>query len=671
MKGALASLSRRADATGRHAAPKVASLREFLEQHARVKGRGGDYVPYSFAGREALAEIVDTFDLVMGSHTGQPLKDATIDICGGAQFGKTILALNVGCYLTACRFFNWGYYLPDDDLVEGIVDTKFRPDVIEQIDWVGDLMTLGKFEDARRRRIVNRKGAFMVTDGQRKAQGMIRGMGKIPTTFSMDVAMEDEKDDIKEKNSKFLTGRMTASDLRLRCSIGTQRVHGRGQHKQWRDGSQGVLQFTIPSGEIVLEEHWPQVCRMAIDGTPSPDDPRLDYTAEFVTASGRKYAPDPAAHYYLADPETGAPIDRHAPRWVHRRPERIAQRQWSYRISQLGVAGIDLSQIVSRWKDAVADPESMAVFCCDVLALPRNSSQALSESILERSRGTHDLSVVSPPAEAVFAGLDTGERCWFVARRAVSKKEKHLAFAEQIPLGDVVRRTIDLCRLLRVGCLMIDARPHAAEARQICWTLHGLDGFDWPRVNDPEKAKIKLGADLMWDGERGQWLGLKAAVVEFSLKPGQGIIHKLGQHLEAGQTRFYPVIRASRYDTIDRVVNEFLTPAENVIRVIDGELLTDPLIRLPREAAGAPPIRALLERHFQVGSEKDDKGEYVDDCENHLLLANGYSSLAEEIGGSMVAPAAFAYESVGKRGDDENETTGFFSRMGRVLRGAV
>ena len=110
------------------------------------------------------------------------LADATIDICGGAQFGKTILALNFGIYLTACKFRNWGYYLPDDDLVEGIVDAKLRPDVIEQIEWLGPLMQVGKMDD-KRGRSVNRKGAFQVSDGNRKAQGMIRGMGKIPTSF--------------------------------------------------------------------------------------------------------------------------------------------------------------------------------------------------------------------------------------------------------------------------------------------------------------------------------------------------------------------------------------------------------------------------------------------------------------------------------------------------------
>ena len=47
-----------------------------------------------------------------------------------------------------------------------------------------------------------------------------------------------------------------------------------------------------------------------------------------------------------------------------------------------------------------------------------------------------------------------------------------------------------------------------------------------------------------------------------------------------------------------------------------------------------------------VGIESDDTvislGDYVDGCENHLLLADGYSKLAEIIcEGSKAAPFAF------------------------------
>ena len=610
--------------------PKIGSLREFLLNHAQVKLQSGEYGPYTFEGRECLEEIVDTFDLVFGSHTGEPLKDATIDLCGGAQWGKSIFALNTGAYITSVLWRNWGYYLPDDDLVEGIVDLKLRPDVIEQIDWLGPLMEVGKGPD-KRGKSVNRKGAFQVSDGDRIAFGMVRGMGKIPTTFSMDVAMEDEKDDIPDKRSKFLTGRMTASDLRLRCSIGTQRVYGRGQHKQFVNGSQGVKMFTVPGGEINLEEQWPQVCRMATGDAPSPDDPKLDYTGEFANEAGQRWAAEPGAQYYLADPDSGEVIDRFKPRWEHRKPARIKKRKWSYRVSQLGCAAMDLQQIVSRWEDAVKDPESMIVFRCDVLAMPGNTTQAISPEVITRARGDHDMSLTPVQGRAVYAGLDTGDRCWFMAREVESQAMKRVSWLEEITLGDVVSRTVSLCRLMNVGTLLVDARPHAQQARQICWSLHDLDGFDWPRITDPEKAIIQLG-DLTWDGKRGEWLGLRAAVVEFTRKPGQGIVHKLGQHDEGGQTRFFPIIQASRYDCIARVVNEFMTPEENVIRVVDREVLREPVIRLPRIVAGGKPIITTFANHLMIGSETDEDGEYVDKVENHLLLADAYSSLAEEIG---------------------------------------
>lgn len=667
MNDALDRIDAVIDEPSERAAPEIGSLKEFLLEHARVKLQEGEYGPYTFQGREGLEEIIDTFDLVFGSHTGEPLKDATLDICGGAQFGKTILALNIGVYVTSVLKRNWGYYLPDDDLVEGIVDTKFRPDVIEQIDWLGPMMALGKAED-KRGRSVNRKGAFQVSDGSRKAFGMIRGMGKIPTSFSMDVAMEDEKDDINDKRSKFLTGRMTASNLRLRCSIGTQRVFGRGQQKQWKDGSQGVMMFEVPDGEICLEENWPQVCRMAVAGTPRTDDPQLDYTGEFANADGQRWAAKPGSLYYLADPETGAVINRFEPRWEHRQPERIEHLNWSWRLAQLGVAAMDLQQIVSRWQKAVQDPEDMVVFRCDVLAMPGNTSQGINDEVITRARGDHDLSL-APSTSPIYAGLDTGDRCWFTARTVESPAIKRVSWIEQIPLGDVVAKTVTLCHHMKVSVLMIDARPHTQQARQICWTLHGLDDFKWPYVEKPDESRITMG-DLVWDGSRGIWTGLKCAVVEFTLKPGQGIQQKLGQHQEGGVTKFYPIIRANRYDSIERVVSEFLTPKENVIRVHEGKLIEEPVIRLPRIVPGTPPIVATFDRHQMVGSELDDKGDYVDGCENHLLLANAYSALAEQIGGSRHVAAPVAYEPI-PRPEDGGAGGGIFGSFRRRLKGVV
>jgi len=54
------------------------------------------------------------------------------------------------------------------------------------MEWFARMVQIGKALN-KSGRAVNRKGAFLVTDGRRKAVGMIRGLGKVPTTFSMDV----------------------------------------------------------------------------------------------------------------------------------------------------------------------------------------------------------------------------------------------------------------------------------------------------------------------------------------------------------------------------------------------------------------------------------------------------------------------------------------------------
>jgi hypothetical protein len=647
MKGALDRIAGMLAEPDHGHVPSVASFREFLEKYAMVKTPGGSYVHYSLAGREALIPIVEVFDLVLGSHTGQPLPDATIDICGGAQFGKTILALNFGVYVTGCLFRNWGYYLPDDDLVEGIVDTKLRPDVIEQIDWLGPLMQVGKMDD-KRGRSVNRKGAFQVSDGRRKAQGMIRGMGKIPTSFSMDVAMEDEKDDIPAKRSKYLTGRMTASDLRLRSSIGTQRTHAAGQQKCWEDGSQGIFVFETGGAKpLNLEENWPQVCRLAVDGEPRPGDPKLTTAGEFRDDAGRAWAYEPGAVYYFADPETGAVIDRTKPLLVHLKPERIKLRRWSFRISQFCIAAMPVQQFVSRWQDAIKDPEMMTVFRCDVMALPSNTEQAINPEVILRARSTEtpfDLSM-APVAVPRFGGLDTGNRCWFVSRDVFGEDRKHVNWAEQIPLSQMVARAEALFHKLGLSCLAIDANPAVDEARALCYRLNGLDGIDWAAFNGrPAEARLQFPGGLTWDGANKRWTGLRCFVVEFALKQGAGMVHKLGIDPQGGYNRFYPVIQCNRFESILRAVNEFLTPAENVIRVVAGTLLEEPVMRLPRREAGSPPIVETLDSHLITGSKRASKDggealDFVDGCENHLLLADAYSALAEMVGGHAVAAA--------------------------------
>jgi hypothetical protein len=236
-------------------APVVGSFREFLEKHARVKIPDGSYAAYTFAGREALEFVVGIIDRVLGSDTGrdacainvkpEPISDARLTATGSAQWGKTILELNFLAYASGVLFRSVGLFLPDEDLVEGVVDSKLRPDVLDQQPWLNSLITLGKAENASGK-TVNRKGLFTCTDGKRKSHGMIHGMQKIPTTFSFDIVIEDEKDDIPTRMSRYLTARMTSSDLRFRLSIGTQRYAGAGQNKEFENGTMHVGYFACP-----------------------------------------------------------------------------------------------------------------------------------------------------------------------------------------------------------------------------------------------------------------------------------------------------------------------------------------------------------------------------------------------------------------------------------------
>jgi len=80
----------------------------------------------------------------------------------------------------------------------------------------------------------------------------------------MDVGAMDELDDIEPKMMKFVRGRLSASDLRFVFKTGTQRVHGRGMNKAWKDGSQGVFVLTCPDCKRrhCPEEEFPQIIRM-------------------------------------------------------------------------------------------------------------------------------------------------------------------------------------------------------------------------------------------------------------------------------------------------------------------------------------------------------------------------------------------------------------------------
>jgi len=403
------------------ATPVVGSFREFLEKHARVKTPDGTYRAYTFDGREALEFVVGIIDKVLGSpggspSPGEPISDARLTATGSAQWGKTILELNLLAYAAGIQFRSVGLFLPDEDLVEGVVDSKLRPDVLDQQPWLNSLITLGKAENASGK-TVNRKGLFTCTDGRKRSHGMIHGMQKIPTTFSFDIVIEDEKDDIPPTMSRYLTARMTASDLRFRLSIGTQRYAGAGQNKEFEDGTMHIGHFTCAGcgHKQNPEENWPQICRLAVDDAPSPDDPQLQLEGNFRrgvhhedtkgTKAEATFEFEPDGNFYLACVHCGVALDRHAPEFIPLHPEREKLQHWSVRISQLLVAAIALKQIVADWcQNAVQDPDAMKTFYVDRLGLPRSSSQQLDQKILDRARSLEyfDLSLSPAPKHNAF-----------------------------------------------------------------------------------------------------------------------------------------------------------------------------------------------------------------------------------------------------------------------------
>jgi hypothetical protein len=654
-------------------APRVGSFVEFLEQHARVPTsdlrRAGEYDPYSFTGREGLREPCCVLDQILGSETGEPLKDSTLVLAGGAQFGKTILELYLAAYITSQRFLNVGVYLPDDGLADAIVDTKFRPVVIDNVPWFAEMTQVGKAVN-KSGKAVNTKGAFLVTDGERKAVGMFRGLKKIPTSFSLDVVVRDEEDDIARDKAKFLSARLTASALRLQIIVGTQRVAGAGQNKQWEQGSQGVMLIgpggsrgdetqtedqslvtstaAVPEGWLTPEDHWPHICRLQMGAAPSTDDPQLSWEGDFRRGGVVIAEHSPDGRYYLACPDTGAALDRSHVLWHHRRPEKIKLRHWSYRISQPGCPAIDLAQIVAHWTRAVADSEEMTSFCCDRLARPKSAAQSLTPQILQRSRDAapFDYGAVTANSAPRFAGLDTGDRCWLFTRETESAAVKRCLRVDQVALGDVVNRVRTLCQANDVSCLFIDERPAVSEARTLALLLNGLDALDrWPRVDwNSREQVVALPGGLTWDGRNRRWVNLRCAVVRFSKKAlGAGIEQTGAEFTEGDQTKFVPLIECNRFEVIDRAVREFLTPDQNVIEVVDvggrKQVRQEPAMRLPRRVPGAPGVLETLDAHLLTGSQRakeertGELGDYVDGCDNHFLLADAYSALAEVVAG--------------------------------------
>jgi len=384
-------------------APTSATFKEFLLEEARVLQRDGSAGRFSLLGRAPLELLVDWLDKIVRNTLNREaveidgvlfgpgqLKGASVVAAGGAQFGKTILELNLLAYATAIRFLSVGNYLPDRPKVEEIVGQKFRPNVLDLYPWMAGMIQLGKTCNASGKTI-DRKESFTVTNGARRAFGNFCGMHKPPTSITLDLALLDEVDDIPERNIGFVDARMTNSPVRLTCFIGTQRVAGAGQNARLKASSFHVKLVPCPKcgKEWNLEEEFPRCVRVRRSENTEVSATGTAAAAPLDPILTSEMGYDRQAHYYVACLECGAELDRDAGRYVARHPERIAQAKLGLRVSQLNVSAISLHEIVSSWQAAFEDPSgnALAAFCCDRLAIPNaGPAQPITLAVLNECR---------------------------------------------------------------------------------------------------------------------------------------------------------------------------------------------------------------------------------------------------------------------------------------------
>jgi len=275
-----------------------------------------------------------------------------------------------------------------------------------------------------------------------------------------------------------------------------------------------------------------------------------------------------------------------------------------------------LRQIVAAWAEAVRDSEKMIAFCTDRLALPRSLSQRLDPAALQRARDAepYTLALTMPtriaPNRVRYAGLDMGDRCWFVVVEMewpedllISRADfpVRLVWTEMISAERVRERVPNLCAVLGVKTLCVDAGPLRDLSRDLCF-------------------KLGAGSNQHWDEAAAMWRYLRAATVEFTLREGQGIRQKPGVTQDGAQ---YPLIACHREETIARVIADLQRP-------------NGPRFLLPQRTAQMPPILATYEQHLLSGSRQERSADgkslhYVDKCENHFLLATAYAALARQL----------------------------------------
>jgi hypothetical protein len=440
----------------------------------------------------------------------------------------------------------------------------------------------------------------------------------------------------------YVSGRMTGSNLAITLEIGTQRIHGAGQHRRLEAGTCDCYLVRCQTCKIDwnLEERFPDVIRVN-DRQITPE-----------------MGHDRDANYILACPKCGLPLDRDSGRCVPSHPERAASGHFSVRVSQLAIGAISLQEIVGAWYSALADPggDALVAFHCDRLAIPKSgAAQPITPAVLERSRARAIVpgspsSRVEPgacsPAHGglhCVAGLDTGPRSWLWVDEILDAETSQLVRAELIASGNVPGRLPRIISELGIGCVFIDAGGEPDLTKRLCLALNGLDSFRPPAVPRNELLKMRLsglGHGLAWDGGRGMWSNVRAAAVLFSSREAKGIEQTIGFTQDG---RIYPLIKCNRAESIQTAVNDFLTPAEGVIELLDDSacrpdsksrqrVREQPRARLLPSHPGPGVSREMLDSHLlnlrRVRDPRTGMEDWADGLENHLGLAKTYARLA-------------------------------------------
>ena len=666
----MAALDARLDASRRVTnAPECGTFREFLEKHARVLGRGGEGIPFSTEGRAPIDLLITWLDAILRNTVdGEAvtidgvkfspgrLKGSTVAVGGGAQWGKTIIELNLMAYATAIRFLSVGNYLPDRPKVEEIVGQKFRPNVLDLYPWMAEMIQVGKVQNASGKTI-DRKESFTVTDGKRKSFGNFCGMHKPPTSITIDLALLDEVDDIPDRNVGYVDARMTNSPVHLTCFIGTQRVAGAGQNARLKASSFHVMMVKCPrcKREWCLEEEFPRCVRVRQLGLRLKDpivSPEMGH--------------DRSAIYYVGCPECGQELERGAGRFVAKHPERVAQGRLGLRVSQLNISAISMQEIMGAWYAAFEDPSgnAMQAFYCDRIAIPNaGAAQPITQAVLDNCRalGLGQVEEAAQPyamslgkgtngTEGTYgarvAGMDMGPRCWLWVDEIASPTVSACIWAELVASGSAPARIPALMQALNIKTILFDAGGEPDLTKRLVLMLNGLENYAPPAVPRNELLKMRLGnlgTGLTWDGDRAQWHGIRAAAVLFVAGEARGIEQTIGFTQEG---RIYPLIKCNRGETIQTAVNDFLCPADGVIELVgpDGSKKPRALrrARLPQTYIGPGVSQAVLDGHLlNLRKERDVRTgleDWIEGVENHLGLSKSYARLAATVCGLDARP---------------------------------